>query len=315
MVEPIPTEENILTLAEERQKQDLLNALLSGEGYKVKVCTTQVEALDVLTQESFNLIISDFEAPRINGIELCKYIRSNFRLRHISIILIIKSHDPLNKIKGIYAGADDYIEEPFEPGELLARIKASLLRATRDLEANPLTKLPGNVLLVRELEKRVKSQTPIAVAYVDLNKFKEFNDSYGFEKGDRVISQTASIIINALEKFGNRTDFLGHIGGDDFVFITTPDCVMEISEKVVEDFDKSIPSYYNDEDRKRGYIVTKNRSGQICNIPLLSIAIGISTNENRKFSHIGEIIQIATELKSYAKTMQGSQYVKDRRRG
>lgn len=314
-MEQIPTEESILILVEEKQKQELLNALLSGEGYKVKPCTTQVEALDILTQETFNLIISDFEAPRINGIELCKFIRSNFRLRHICIILIIKTQDPLNKIKSIYSGADDYIEEPFEPGELLARIKASLVRSTRDLEANPLTKLPGNTLLLKELEKRVKSQSPIAFAYVDLNKFKEFNDSYGFEKGDKVIHQTAQIVINALEKFGNRTDFLGHIGGDDFVFITTPDCVMEISEKIVEDFDKTIPSFYNEEDRKRGYIITKNRAGQICNIPLLSIAIGIATNENRKFSHIGEIIQVATELKTYAKTMTGSQYVKDRRRG
>lgn len=314
-MEQIQTEENILILVEERQKQELLSALLSGEGYKVKPCTTQTETLDVLTKETFNLIISDFEAPRINGIELCKFIRSNFRLRHICVILVIKTHDPLNKIKSIYSGADDYIEEPFEPGELLARIKASLVRATRDLEANPLTKLPGNVLLIKELEKRVKAQGPIAVAYVDLNKFKEFNDSYGFEKGDKIIYQTAQIIMNALEKFGNRMDFIGHIGGDDFVFITTPDCVMEISEKIVEDFDKTIPSFYNEEDRKRGYIITKNRSGQICNIPLLSIAIGISTNENRKFSHIGEIIQVATELKSYAKTMQGSQYIKDRRRG
>ena len=260
------------------------------------------------------LIISDFEAPRINGIELCKFIRSNFRLRQICLILIIKSQGPLNKIKSIYAGADDYIAEPFEPGELLTRTKASLVRITRDLEANPLTKLPGNVLLLKELEKRVKSQSSLAVVYVDLNKFKKFNDSYGFEKGDKVIHQTASIILNALEKLGNRTDFLGHIGGDDFVFITTPDCVIEISEKIVEDFDKSIPSFYNEEDRKKGYIVTKNRVGQICNTPLLSIAIGISTNENRKFSHIGEINQVATELKNYAKTLPGSQYVKNRRR-
>ena len=313
-MDPIPTEENILILAEERQKQELLSALLSGEGYSVKVCSAQVEALDVLTQETFNLIISDFEAPRISGIELCKFIRSNFRLRHICIILIINTNNPLNKIKSIYSGADDYIEEPFEPGELLARIKASLVRTTRDLEANPLTKLPGNVLLLKELEKRVKAQSPIAFSYVDLNKFKEFNDSYGFEKGDKVILHTASIIMNGLEKFGNHTDFLGHIGGDDFVFITTPDCVMEIAEKIVGDFDKSISSFYNEEDARRGYIITKNRAGQICNIPILSIAIGISTNENRKFSHIGEIIQVATELKSYAKTMTGSKYIKDRRK-
>lgn len=314
-MDSIIRESHILIVASEKQKQEMLNALLLGEGYKTKACASQSEALEILEKDPVNLIISDFQAPRINGIEFCKFMRSNFRLRHISIILMMGTKEPLNKIKGIYAGADDYIEEPFDPGELLVRVKASLLRTIRDLEANPLTKLPGNVSLLKELEERLKSRNLFAAAYLDLIKFKEFNDRYGFEKGDKVIYHTAVVIMNALEKLGNRTDFLGHIGGDDFIFITTPDCVQEICKRIIENFSASIVSFYDEQDSKRGYIVTKNRMGQLCKLPILTISIGISTNEYRKFTHIGEIIQIATELKNYAKTLEGSNFVKDRRRG
>lgn len=308
------TQGNILVVVNDAQTQDFLGALLTGEGYRVRVCSSETEAVEQLAKESFNLVIAEYAAPYINGIELCKHIRSSFILRNISVILIMRTKDPLDKIKGIYAGADDYVELPFEPSELLVRIKSSLVRITRDLDANPLTKLPGNVSLLKEIENRIKSATPFAVGYVDLNKFKEFNDRYGFEVGDKVICQTAIIIINALEKTGGASDFLGHIGGDDFIFITTPDAVEEICRQIVENFDKSIGSFYNEEDKRKGYIIAKNRIGQLSKIPIITLAIGVVTNEHRPLNHVGEIIQIGTELKNYAKTIGKSIYVKDRRK-
>lgn len=152
----LATEGIILVVAQDLQTQNLLSELLNGEGYGTRICATQAQAKEILGKEPFNLIISDFESPDINGITLCKFIRNSFLLRHMSILLLMNSKDPLNKIKGIYAGADDYIETPFDAGELLVRVKASLVRITRDLEANPLTKLPGNVSLLKELEERLK---------------------------------------------------------------------------------------------------------------------------------------------------------------
>jgi diguanylate cyclase (GGDEF)-like protein len=306
-------ENSILIVCADLQNTNFLSELLSGEGYKVKSCSTQAEAKEILLQEQFNLVIADFEAHQMNGIEICKFIRSNYRIRHISVIMLMNSKDPLNKIKGIYAGADDYIETPFDPGELLVRIKASLVRLTRDLDANPLTKLPGNVSVMKELEERVKTNVPLAVGYVDLNKFKEFNDRYGFERGDTIISHTAVIIMNALEKNGSQTDFLGHIGGDDFILISTPACVDEVCKHIIADFDKTVTSYYEQEDLANGYIIARNRKGEMTKIPLLSISIGVTTNEHLKFTHIAAIIQNATELKHFAKTYGGSIYLKDRR--
>lgn len=308
------SEGDILLIVNEPQTRELLCALLIGEGYQVQNCNNQAEGFEILKKQSFNLVIADFFSPAVNGIEICKHIRSNFSLRHLSIILIMDNKEPMDKIKGIYAGADDYVEKPFEAGEFLARVKASLVRITRDLDANPLTKLPGNISVLKELETRIKSNVLFAVGYLDINRFKEFNDRYGFELGDQVICQTAQIIIKNLEKFGTATDFLGHIGGDDFIFVSSPDRAEEISKGIVDDFDKSIPSFYNEEDRTRGYIITKTRTGEISEIPILSVSIAIITNENRKISHVGEISQIAAELKKFAKTIGGSVYVKDRRK-
>lgn len=304
---------NILILVKDNQTQEFLSALLNQEGYCTVTAKTPPEALSILSGGQFHLVVLDFESEGIKGVEFCKAVRGNFRLRHLSLILLMDTRDPLNKIKGIYSGADDYMDKPIEPAEFLARVKSSLVRMSRDLDANPLTKLPGNVSLLRELEERVRSRAPVAVSYLDLSRFKEFNDRYGFEKGDEVIARVADIASKALEELGNSSDFLGHIGGDDFIFITTPDCVEDICKKIVADFDRAIVSFYDEEDRSRGYVVTKNRAGQLCKVPIMSISAGIATNERAKFTHIAEIIQTVTELKNYAKTIGKSIYIIDRR--
>jgi diguanylate cyclase (GGDEF)-like protein len=308
------SEGDILLIVAEPQIREFLSALLVGEGYQTQSFSSQIEAIAILKRQPFNLVVSDFISPSVNGIEVCKHIRASYNLRHMSIILLMDTKDPMDRIKGIYSGADDYVEKPFEAAEFLARVKASLVRITRDLDANPLTKLPGNISLLKEMEARTKSEALFAVGYLDLNKFKEFNDGYGFEMGDKVIVHTSQIIIKALEQKGNATDFLGHIGGDDFIFISTPERAEDISKAVVDDFDKSILSFYNEEDKTRGYIITKNREGTVTNVPLLSVSIAIVTNELRKFYHVGEISQVAAELKKFAKTIGGSVYVKDRRK-
>jgi len=309
------TEGNILVIIEEEQSRDLLSQLLIGEGYQVYSCGTDVEALEVLEKQVLNLVVCDFVASKIKGIEIAKYIRAKFNLRHLSMIMIIESSDPIDKIKSIYAGADDYVEKPFEPAEFLARVKASFVRMTRDLDANPLTKLPGNTSVFKELETRIKLHVLFAIGYVDLNKFKEFNDHYGFEMGDKIIYFTAQIIIKALKKFGGPNDFLGHIGGDDFIFITSIDCWEDISREIVAEFDKGKIEFMSQEDIARGYLIAQNRKGEVSQIPLLGISVAVVINEYRTFSHVAQLSQVAAELKHYAKSLGCSAYVKDRRKG
>ncbi len=307
-------EATILILESDSENLSYIRNLLEGEGYIVNTYTDTNSFLIALERQDFNLIIIEFAGENIDGIELCKNIRNNFMLKHIPIILLVKKEHTIDKIKGIYAGADDYIEKPIQAGELLTRVKASLWRAKRDLDANPLTKLPGNVSIIKELERRIKNKETFTVAYADLDRFKEYNDYYGFEMGDKLIKHTASIIYNAIRELGSGNDFLGHIGGDDFIFIIQPESLDSICKKITYDFDLSIPSFYKEEDRARGYITIKNRQGVIANIPLITISIGVFTNYSKKALHTGEIIQTVTELKNYAKTFPKSIYMVDRRK-
>ena len=307
-------EANILILNTDSKSSEYINSLLEGEGYIVNSYNDTDSFLIALEEKSFDLILIDMESKNINGIELCKKIRSDFMLRHIPIMLFVEKQHTIEKIKGIYAGADDYIEKPPHAGELLTRVKASLWRAKRDLDANPLTKLPGNASISKELDKRISAQEIFCAAYADLDKFKEYNDYYGFAWGDKLIQHTASVIYNAIKELGEENDFIGHIGGDDFIFITSPDSIENICKKIIYDFDMSIPSFYKEEDREKGCIVIKDRKGIVNEMPFITISIGVVTTRERKIIHSGQIIQIATELKAYCKTFPKSIYIMDRRR-
>ena len=284
---------------------------MEGEGWTLKETTDENTVIETLIKNKFDLLLIDFETS--GAIEICKQIRANFSLRYLPVMVLIEKARTIEKIKTIYAGADDYIEKPVESGEILTRMKVNLWRASRDLDANPLTHLPGNVTILKEIKSRLNNSEGFCVAYADINKFKEYNDYYGFEWGDKVIQRTADIITAALRAMGTKNDFLGHIGGDDFIFVTDWASIKNVCETIIENFDKTILSFYKEEDLKRGYIIVKNREGKITASPVLSISIGVATNETRPLKHVGEVVQIATELKAYAKTFSKSIYTIDRR--
>jgi diguanylate cyclase (GGDEF)-like protein len=250
----------------------------------------------------------------MNGRDLCQLIKKDLLLRHVPIILLTGKGDIDDKVSGLQAGADDYIVKPFEPKELIARIKMVIRRMQCDLEANPLTRLPGNISIMTELKNRIDNKKPFAVCYLDLDKFKSYNDKYGFEHGDEVIKQTARIIIKAVDEKGNPDDFVGHIGGDDYVAVTTTDKMIAVCEAVIKEFESYAPNFYNEEDKKNGYIMAKDRQGVMQKIPLISISIGVVTNEYHNITHVAQIGEIGAELKSAAKKLERSNYIIDQRR-
>ncbi len=303
---------NILFTSSDAELKCYLKNLLEGEGYKVHIKSIEeIASEDIIIKKNIDTILLDVDIN--NVIDLCKKIRNNFLLRHIPIIFLTEKEDTIEKIKGIYAGADDYVEKPIKAGELLTRIKASIWRANRNLDANPLTKLPGNVSILKEINKRLEKKELFCVAYADLDKFKEYNDYYGFERGDKIIQLTAKIISQAIYQLAPFNGFVGHIGGDDFVFITDMDVINKVCEKIISDFDISIISFYREEELKKGYLIVKTREGKVSSVPIMTISIGVATNKKQEFTHVGQIIQIATELKNYAKTFSKSIYIIDRR--
>ncbi|MEK7872081.1 MAG: diguanylate cyclase [Nitrospirota bacterium] len=177
------------------------------------------------------------------------------------------------------------------------------------LDANPLTQLPGTIAVERELIKRLRGQELFAFCYIDLKDFKAFGDRYGFSKGSEVIMLVSQILVEAVQIFGNPGDFVGHIGGDDFVLITEPQNIQTLSEKVIKEFDQTILSYYDEEDRERGYIISKDRKDNVDSFPIMTISIAVITNEQTHLREPSEVAVIAAQLKQYAKSLQRSAYV------
>ncbi len=304
----------ILIVDDDPDIRDVLKLTLSEENYEILEADNGEDALKVIHENQPDLILLDYKIPKIDGREVCRRIKKDLLLRHLPIIMVTGKGDINDKVDGIDSGADDYVVKPFEPKELLARIRMILRHTERDLEANPLTRLPGNVSILKELSHRLENKSFFAVCYLDLDKFKSYNDKYGFEHGDEVIRETARLLIRTTKEFGNPDDFIGHIGGDDFVILTTLDKTDLLCQKIILNFEKLVPSFYNEKDKKNGYIMAKDRKGKEQKIPLLSISIGVVTNEHRKITHVAQIGEIGAELKSYAKSLERSNYVKDHRK-
>ncbi len=182
------------------------------------------------------------------------------------------------------------------------------------LDASPLTRLPGGIAIENVLKKRLDSGQPVAFCVLDLDNFKAFNDRYGYANGSEVIKETAKIIENVVKSKGTSEDFIGHVGGDDFVVITSPDHMREIAGEIINQFDRRIPEYYDVADRQRGYILGKTRQGIEMEFPIMTISIAIVTNEHRQLVNPLEASEIAAELKDYAKTIPKSVFVVDKRR-
>jgi diguanylate cyclase (GGDEF)-like protein len=306
--------ERILIVDDDPDIRDVLRLTLSEENYEILEASDGEEALKQVKTKSPDLVLLDYKMPKMDGRQVCNIIKQDLLLRHLPIVMVTGKGDLNDKVGGIDAGADDYIVKPFEPKELLARIRMILRRTQRDLEANPLTRLPGNVSIIKELTRRLESKNLFAICYLDLDKFKAFNDKYGFEHGDEVIRETARILLKAAQEQGAPLDFIGHIGGDDFVVITVPEAVDRICQKIIDDFEKIAPSFYSESDRKKGYIIAKDRKGIEQKVPLLSVSIGVVTNVERKITHVAEIGEIGAELKEAAKRLERSNYIKDKRK-
>ncbi len=304
----------VLIVDDEPDIRDVLKITLEAEKYEVIEAENGEEAVKIITQKAPDLVLLDYKMPKMDGREVCRLIKKDILLRHLPIIMVTGKGEITDKVDGIDAGADDYIVKPFEPEELLAHIRMILRRTEIDLEANPLTRLPGNISIFNELNQRLAQQNYFATCYIDLDKFKAYNDTYGFKHGDNVIKETARILLRTVKELGNPDDFVGHIGGDDFVIVTTIPAVDTICSKIIEIFDKTIQQFYNETDWKNGYIIAHDRQDVEKKFPLLSISIGVVTNEFRKIDHVAQIGEIGAEVKSYAKNLKKSNYVMDKRK-
>ena len=307
--------DKILIVDDDAFMRDLLKTALSRH-YDVAEASSGEEALNLSISEDIRLILLDVMMPGMSGHEVCLRLRRNPRTCHTIIVMLTGRNAEEDVIEGLRTGADDYISKPFKVSELKARIDSHLRRQWRELQASPLTGLPGNNEIDQVLRTSIKAGLNFAVCYADLNSFKIYNDKYGFISGDRVIVFTADLLTRAVAENGNADqDFVGHIGGDDFVIIAAPERAEAICSVITESFDSEIKQFYSEEDVKCGWIETLDRQGAVTFAPLLSISIAVVVNDCEIFHHPGQIAQTAAEIKRFLKGSQDgrSNYLINRR--
>ncbi len=183
-----------------------------------------------------------------------------------------------------------------------------------NLDTSPLTRLPGGTTIEALMKKRIEAEAELAFCLMDIDNFKAYNDHYGYARGNELIQATADIVSQAVAEHGGEEDFIGHIGGDDFVVITMPEAYEAICQAVVDNFDETVPGFYNSSDKKRGYIVGENRQGDEVQFPLATISIAVVTNkDNKSLNHI-QFAEVAAEMKEHAKAKTGSVFMVERRK-
>ena len=297
-----------------RSAPDVVREFAAGAGYPVVEVDCADEIAVRVSRSYPAALIVDASVPADGALKLCSRVKREAFTSVVPVVMYLAPgcDGEDGAARALEAGADEVLSAGLTERESALRLKMALYRAERDVSVHPTTLLPGTVQIERDIAERLRSGEKFAVCYADLDHFKEFNDRYGYNNGDRVIL-ILSRILREVVRAHSPTAFVGHIGGDDFIFNAPLDDFRLCCEEVISVFSELIPLQYAEEDRERGYFWGKDRRGEVYQVPLMTLSVGVVTNEHRHFVHTAQISELATEMKAYAKTFSGSIYVVDRR--
>ncbi len=275
-------------------------------GYAVQCASSAAEGIRTATASQPDIILLDIGLPDMGGIEVVKALRAGFRTACSGIIMVTAISDRAVMREAVAAGADDYIVKPYDVMELCCRIDMVKERAARNLERNPLTGLPGNNVIHSELARRIDNLVPFAIGYVDIDNFKAYNDRYGPERGDRMIKVLGDTLTDASAETGDPSDFVGHIGGDDFIILTNPEAVERLSFALFSRFDHAICDLYEKDDWKKGGIEAEGRDGVLRFFPRATLSVGVAASVYSIIEKPQRAFELATQAKHNAKSHEGN---------
>lgn len=304
----------ILIISSDRNLKEVLNFCFDGWGYEVFLQDSLGQDIVSIRKCAPDVIIVDVHSASKSQLEICHLLKDDFTTNFIPIITLINKRQLRAHLLNLKYGVDDYLIKPPDPLDLRVRIEMAMRRAQYSFYASPLTGLPGGRIIEEIVKDKIAKNTHFSFGYIDLDNFKYFNDVYGYHKGDGVIMQTAYMLYTSIKKYGNKSDFIGHIGGDDFVFITSPDAYKKICQNFIVMFDKIIPFHYSPMDRKQGFIVASDRSRTVKKIPLMTVSVAVINKKSADdIRNIVEISEKVAEIKQYLKKIPGSKIMADRR--
>lgn len=262
-----------------------------------------------------DLIIINEDNIKNNIIDICDFIRKESENSITPIVVVSSDINKEHRIEILKSSVEYFIKVPIDEDYFYYTIKNIIRLMASNRKVSPLTGLPGNLQIQVELRKKLLKKEKFAILYFDLDNFKEYNDTYGFLKGDEVIKYTAKTILKTMNAYKLEDSFVGHIGGDDFVGIISNVDYEKLCQEIISKFDEHITDYLNQEDIERGYLEVANRRGIIEQFPITSISIGVVIVEPGEYSNPLEIGEVGAQVKHLAKTQSGSAYAINRRKG
>ncbi|MGH7584090.1 MAG: diguanylate cyclase [Gemmatimonadales bacterium] len=301
--------------AADRALPDLVSRWAAARDLSIEIHPDPEEVATLILRGRGVLAFVDETSRHREGVELVQLLKGDPSTAIVPVTILTSRHDSATIVEWYEAGADEVLSPLLDPAEQRARLDALMVRTERDVAVHPSTRLPGTNEIEREIRRRMDTGSVFAVCYADLDHFKEFNDRYSYYDGDRVIYILSRILHDVVRGLLGQDGFVGHIGGDDFIFVTSVADFAPVCTEVLAVFDELIPLQYSEQDRRAGYFFGKDRRGQLHRVPLMTLSIGVVTNQHRRFTHPAQVSELATEMKSYAKTLPGSVFVVDRRRG
>lgn len=319
---PEKIKQKVLIVDDIKDNIKVLIDLLKPE-YKTFFATNGEKALELAQNMTPDIILLDIVMPEMDGYEVCQKLKSNPITCDIPVIFISAMSEIGDETKGLEVGAVDYITKPISPAIVKARVKNHLkLREAMQelkrlyntaLDSNPMTGLPGNNSVAKQIKSALNTQENLSVIYSDLDNFKAFNDKYGFALGDEVIKFTCQVFQDVIGELNIKDVFIGHIGGDDFVMIVPSDLTQTVAEKIILRFDKGIIKFYSSEDAETKCIQSVNRQGESETFPLMSISLAGVDLAHGLYKEYMEVNDVCAITKKIAKSMPGSSFFLNRR--
>lgn len=304
--------QRVLVVDDDSAVRQVTVEALTDSGYECDEATDGAQALELAREHPPDAVVLDVLMPHLSGDDVHQALRLDPRTRYTPVIFISAQGEPTEKVKRLREGADDYLAKPFDIDELAARVETAIRRSEQLRALNPLSGLPGNPAITAELTRRLRSEG-WSCLYCDIDRFKAFNDHYGFTRGDGVIVALGLILVEVATSISSEA-FVGHVGGDDFVVIVPDTGGEDAAREIVRRFDAMVPALYDAQDRERGYTESPDRRGVVRRTPLASVSLGIVAMSRARFADAVAVSRAAAEVKEVAKRRKGSSWAVDRRK-
>lgn len=301
----------VLVVDDDEAIRAICREVLENAGYAVRDVPDGYAAITEAKRYRPDLMLLDIMMPDMDGFQTAERLKSDPQTSMTPIIFLSAKGATADKVRAFRSGAEDYVTKPFDAAELVARVSKAVERHAREVGASPTTQLPGSDAIEAEIERRLKRSGEDVICYLDLDNLKAFNDYYGYAKADGIIRQIGDVIRDVIAREGSGSDFIGHIAGDDFVFITGRDRADEVCRTICSTFDRLVPLYYNKSDREKGFIEAEDRFGVLRKFPIMSVSIAAVTVAGSDIQTYSDLSAVAAQGKKLAKEIPGSSYVRD----